>query len=61
MAGGNIVEFSIEEVTAQTKVFDLTDVYNVKEIPLQIDGDIAKCKNSAGSLHEYALFDPNNT
>ena len=52
----NIVEFSIENSSSETKVFDVTDLNNVKEVPLQITGNVAKGKRPADELREYCAF-----
>ncbi len=56
---GNILEFSIENSTPETKVFDVTDVQNIKQVPLTLAGSVATGKQPAGELREYAAFNPN--
>ncbi|MCD6355092.1 MAG: type IX secretion system sortase PorU, partial [Prolixibacteraceae bacterium] len=58
VAAGNILEFSIANSTANTKVLDVTDANNVKEVPLQLEGNIAKGKRPSDNLREYAAFNP---
>ncbi|MFW6277708.1 MAG: type IX secretion system sortase PorU, partial [Prolixibacteraceae bacterium] len=55
----NILEFTIENANSSTKVWDVSDLYNVKEVPLKISGSAGKGKRPAGELHEYAAFDTN--
>jgi hypothetical protein len=55
----NILEFSIETGTSDLKVWDVTDVFNVQEVPIQISNNKATGKRPAGSLKEYAAFSPN--
>ncbi|MBT3383545.1 MAG: type IX secretion system sortase PorU [Prolixibacteraceae bacterium] len=52
----NIIEFSIENSSSETVVFDVSDLNNVKEVPLQIIGSIAKGKRPANELREYCAF-----
>lgn len=55
----NIVEFSIENSSSNTKLFDITQQNNVKEVPLQISGSTAKTKRVANELREYVVVNPN--
>ncbi len=58
VGGGNVLEFSIENSSAGTRVFDVTDLYNVKEVPVTVTGNVATGKAQADELHEYAAFNP---
>ncbi len=53
---GNVVEFSIENGSSATKVFDVSDINNLIEIPSQLDGSRLNVKCAADELKEYALF-----
>ncbi len=55
----NILEFTIENANSSTKVWDVSDLYNVKEVPLKVSGSAAKGKRPAEELYEYAAFDTN--
>lgn len=55
---GNILRFSIETGTSDIKVWDVTDVFNVKEVPLQVNNNTATGTRPASVLTEYALFSP---
>ena len=55
----NIVEFTIENISSETKVFDISDINNIKQIPLQVSGNIATAKRPANELREYVLVDGN--
>lgn len=54
---GNIVEFILKNASAGKKVFDVTDLNTIKEIPLEISGNVAKIKRPANTISEYAAFD----
>ncbi len=54
----NILEFSIANSSASTRVFDVTDVNNVSEVPLTISGSVAKGIRLADELREYVAFNP---
>jgi hypothetical protein len=56
---GNILEFSIETESSDIKVWDVTDIFNVKEVPVQSDNNNVKGKQPASELREYAAFYPN--
>ncbi len=58
---GNVAEFTIEGVTASTRLFDVTDVNNIIEIPLTITGNTAKARRPANELREYVVFNPDGT
>ncbi|MDO8951104.1 MAG: type IX secretion system sortase PorU [Draconibacterium sp.] len=55
----NIVAFSIESAASGSRVFDVSNVNNVKEIPLQVSGNVAVAKRPAKELAEYVAFNPN--
>ncbi|WP_372947942.1 type IX secretion system sortase PorU [Mariniphaga sp.] len=55
----NILEFAIETGTSDLKVWDVTDAFNVQEIPTQINNNKATGKRPADSLKEYVAFSPN--
>jgi hypothetical protein len=55
----NTVAFSIENAAAGSRVFDVTNVNNVKEVPLQVSGNVAVAKRPASELSEYVAFNPN--
>ena len=59
VGASNILEFTIENSSADTKVFDVTDMNNLTEVPLEISGGTARGAQSAEVLHEYAAFNPN--
>ncbi len=57
----NIVEFTIQNSSSSTKVFDVTDINNIKEVPIKLEGDVATIKQPASTLHRYILTDSNKT
>jgi hypothetical protein len=57
----NTVAFSIENAVSGSRVFDVTQVNNVKEIPLQISGNVAVAKRPGKELYEYVAFNPNGS
>ena len=56
---GNVTEFLIENSNAETRVFDVTDIYNLKEVPLNLSGSNATFKNNSDILKEYVVFNSN--
>jgi hypothetical protein len=54
---GNILEFSIENSSPGLKVWDVTNLFDVREVPLETDGNIKKGKRPASQLKEYVAFD----
>lgn len=59
VGAGNIAAFTIENSIAGTKVFDISDQYNLKEIPVEIIGKNAIVKRPSGVLTEYVAVNPN--
>ncbi|HSO89448.1 MAG TPA: C25 family cysteine peptidase, partial [Draconibacterium sp.] len=57
----NTVAFSIENAVSGSRVFDVTNVNNVKEVPVAISGNVALIKRPARELLEYVAFNPNGT
>lgn len=58
---GNLVEFSVENASSATKLLDVTDLNNVKQIPVQLSGNTIKAKRPSNELREYAIFNTNGT
>jgi hypothetical protein len=54
----NIAAFSIENAATGSRVFDVTDVNNAMEVPLEISGNKAVFKRPANKLFEYVAFKP---
>lgn len=55
----NRLEFRLEAAPSGLKVWDVTDIFDVKEVPLIFQGNIAQGVRPANSLREYAAFHPN--
>ncbi len=55
------VAFSIENAASRSRVFDVTQINNVKEVPLVVLGNVAVAKRPANVLSEYVAFNPNGT
>lgn len=58
---GNIVEFIIDQPVAGLKVWDVTDPFNVQEVPLQFSDNQATGRRPASVLREYAAFHPDGS
>jgi len=61
VGANNKVAFTIENAISGSRVFDVTQVNNVKEIPVEVSGSIAVAKRPADELYEYVAFNPNGT
>ncbi len=59
VSDGNIIAFSIENAVSGSRVFDVTQVNNVMEVPVEISGNVAVIKRPATKLFEYVAFNPN--
>lgn len=61
LGDGNIVAFSIENAGPSSRVFDVTQVNDVKEVPVEISGNKAVLKRPGSKLFEYVAFNPNGS
>lgn len=59
VGNNNIAAFTIENFITGSRVFDITKVNNVKEVPLTVNGNVAVAKRPANELTEYVAFNPN--
>jgi len=57
----NIVEFNIENASSETKVFDVSEMNDIKQVPLKVSGNMATANRPANELREYVLIDNNGT
>ena len=53
---GNIVVFTFENAGAGSRIFDVTQVNNVMEVPVELNGSKAVVKRPANKLFEYVAF-----
>ena len=58
---GNMVEFQIADAGADTKVLDVSDINNVKEINAEISGTDLSFKHEAANLNEFVVFNTSGT
>jgi hypothetical protein len=61
VGNNNIVAFTIDNFTTGSRVFDITKINNVKEVPLTVNGNVAVAKRPANELAEYVAFNPNGS
>mgnify|MGYP004700989207 CR=1 FL=1 len=61
VGSSNIVAFTIENFITGSRIFDITNVNNVKEVPLTINGNTAIVKRPSNELSEYVAFNPNGS
>ncbi len=54
---GFVNRFNLRNMPADAKVWDITDMYNIKEVETQLDGNILYFDASADSLREYLAWD----
>ncbi|MEN8115541.1 MAG: type IX secretion system sortase PorU [Bacteroidota bacterium] len=55
---GNIAEFNIENGSSAFKLLDVTNLNNVKEIPIHFSDNKIRVKRPAHELREYVIFNP---
>ncbi len=55
----NIIGIDIENSSEETRLFDITQPSEIKEVPLQLTGNIAYGKRPADELKEYVVFNNN--
>lgn len=53
---GNIAEFEIESPASPVRVFDVTDMNNIVEVPVQNSGNKYKIRRPSDTLKEYVAF-----
>lgn len=58
---GNTVEFNIEGSSSNTVVWDVTNPFEVQQVPLQLSGSVATGRQSAVQLREYVVFNTNGS
>ncbi|HJX72470.1 MAG TPA: C25 family cysteine peptidase, partial [Bacteroidales bacterium] len=56
---GKIAEFRIQNAEAQTIIWDITDIYNVRRIYASAYGGGMSCKSYVDELKEYVAFNNN--
>ncbi|MCK3685997.1 type IX secretion system sortase PorU [Maribellus sp. YY47] len=61
LGAGKIVEFKVEEAGSTTRLFDVTDINNVKEVPVELNGTMLSAKRPADELYEYMVFKTDGT
>ena len=59
LGAGNVISFNIENAGTGSRVFDVTDMNNVQEVELNINGGMASMIRSGNELREYLAFNPN--
>lgn len=57
---GNIGEFKLQNATATTEVWDITNPSAAVKIPTSLNGNELKFTNSCSQLKEYVAFNPAN-
>ena len=55
---GNILEFTVANGSSDSKILDVTDFSDVKEVPFSISGNVLTAKRPANELREYVVFNP---
>lgn len=57
----NIIEINIENSSVETRLLDVTNPIEVKEVPLTLNGNIAKARRPSHELREYVVFNTNGS
>ena len=55
----NVAEFNIGNCSDDTRIFDITDFNNVKEVPVTLSGDVASFIRPSNELAEYVACNVN--
>ncbi len=55
----NISEFIVANSSSETRIFDVTEWYDLKEIPFELNGNTATFKAETGELREFVVFSGN--
>ena len=59
VAENNIIDIKIENSSSETRLFDITDPAEIKEVPLELTGNVAIGKRPSDDLREYVIFNNN--
>lgn len=59
VAGNSVAQFRVEGVSADTRIFDVTDHYSLWEVPTELNGSQLSFKRPADELREYVVFNTN--
>ncbi|HSH20498.1 MAG TPA: type IX secretion system sortase PorU, partial [Draconibacterium sp.] len=59
VGAGNTISFTLENGGSNSRIFDVTHLNNVKEVPVQISGSLVTAKRPGNELAEYLAFNPN--
>jgi len=60
-ASGKIALFKLQNVTAETVVWDITDRNNAQRVPFSRNGNNLEFKTQTSQLKEFAVFNPSGT
>ncbi|MBN2773044.1 MAG: type IX secretion system sortase PorU, partial [Prolixibacteraceae bacterium] len=55
---GNIEQFEITNVSSGLKVFDVSELYDIYDVPVTLNGTLLSFKRPASNLREYVVFNP---
>lgn len=61
VGAGNTTAFVFENAVTGVRIFDVTDNFNIKEIPVEINGSTGVIKRPSSNFAEYVAFNPNST
>jgi hypothetical protein len=61
IGGGNIAKFEVGNCTASLKVFDVTGITDIYEVPTTLNGALLSFKRPTNELHEYVIFSPSTS
>ncbi len=53
---GNIAQFNISNATGNTLVWDITDIYNINQVPASLNGTTLSFKSKTDTLREFVAF-----
>jgi hypothetical protein len=59
VGAGNVANYTVTNVTSNTRIWDLTDHLNVKEQAFNLTGSVLDFRLSSDTLREFAVFDAN--
>jgi hypothetical protein len=56
---GNVARFSISNANNNTTVWNITDIYDIKRVPANLNGTLLDFKSNTDSLKEFVAFNKN--
>lgn len=61
VGSGRVAQFTLQNANSNTKVWDITDINQTKQVQTQLVGNLLTFKQETETLKQFIAFEPNNT